>query len=96
MPYKDPEQKKQWERLHRPERLARRREQRRATPLSQSRCAKVPRVISEFLRCGYRRSQGQRWLPTVQKPEWQLVARPWFLPLSGKRDGCGGLWGASF
>jgi hypothetical protein len=26
MPYKDPEQKKEWERLHRPERLARRRE----------------------------------------------------------------------
>ena len=30
MPYKDPEQKKQWERLHRSERLARRRELRRA------------------------------------------------------------------
>jgi hypothetical protein len=28
MPYKDPERKKEWERLHRPERLARRREQR--------------------------------------------------------------------
>ena len=26
MPYKDPEQKKEWERLHRPQRLARRRE----------------------------------------------------------------------
>ena len=26
MPYKDPERKKEWERLHRPERLARRRE----------------------------------------------------------------------
>src|SRR5215472_7653160 len=29
MPYKDPERKKEWERLHRPERLARRRELRR-------------------------------------------------------------------
>jgi len=30
MPYKDPERKKEWERLHRPERLARRRELRRS------------------------------------------------------------------
>lgn len=30
MPYKDPERKKEWERLHRPERLARRRELRHA------------------------------------------------------------------
>jgi len=29
MPYKDVERKKEWERLHRPERLARRRELRR-------------------------------------------------------------------
>jgi len=29
MPYKDPERKKEWERLHRPQRLARRRELRR-------------------------------------------------------------------
>jgi hypothetical protein len=29
MPYKDPELKKEWERLHRTERLTRRREQRR-------------------------------------------------------------------
>jgi hypothetical protein len=38
MPYKDPEQKREWERLHRPQRLARRRELRRveaAQPESQ-------------------------------------------------------------
>jgi hypothetical protein len=38
MPYKDLERKKEWERLHRPQRLARRRELRRveaAQPMSQ-------------------------------------------------------------
>lgn len=35
MPYKDLERKKQWERLHRPERLARRRELRRITATQQ-------------------------------------------------------------
>ncbi len=36
MPYKDPERKKEWERLHRPERLARRRELRRAQTIPES------------------------------------------------------------
>jgi hypothetical protein len=35
MPYKDLERKKEWERLHRPERLARRRELRRITTAQQ-------------------------------------------------------------
>jgi hypothetical protein len=35
MPYKDPERKKKWERLHRPERLARRRELRRERAVEQ-------------------------------------------------------------
>jgi hypothetical protein len=35
MPYKDPERKKEWERLHRPERLARRRELRHGQALEQ-------------------------------------------------------------
>jgi hypothetical protein len=36
MPYKDLERKKEWERLHRPERLARRRELRRIEALRQA------------------------------------------------------------
>jgi hypothetical protein len=36
MPYKDPERKKEWERLHRTERLARRREQRQAQTVEQT------------------------------------------------------------
>ncbi len=36
MPYKDPEQKKEWERLHRTERLARRRELRLAQAVEQT------------------------------------------------------------
>lgn len=35
MPYKDLERKKEWERLHRPERLARRRELRRIAAAQQ-------------------------------------------------------------
>ena len=35
MPYKDPERKREWERLHRPERLARRRELRRVEAAQQ-------------------------------------------------------------
>jgi len=36
MPYKDPERKKEWERLHRTERLTRRREQRQAQTVEQA------------------------------------------------------------
>jgi hypothetical protein len=36
MPYKDPERKKVWERLHRTERLTRRREQRQAQTVEQT------------------------------------------------------------
>jgi hypothetical protein len=36
MPYKDPEWKKEWERLHRPQRLARRRELRRIEVTQQA------------------------------------------------------------
>jgi hypothetical protein len=36
MPYKDPERKKEWERLHRTERLARRRELRHAQAVEQT------------------------------------------------------------
>ncbi len=36
MPYKDPERKKEWERLHRTERLARRRERRHAQAVEQT------------------------------------------------------------
>jgi len=36
MPYKDPERKKEWERLHRTERLARRREQRQVRAVEQT------------------------------------------------------------
>lgn len=44
MPYKDPERKKEWERLHRPERLARRRELRRAQAAEQTTRPKVIRA----------------------------------------------------
>src|SRR5215831_4726413 len=36
MPYKDPERKKEWERLHRPERMARRRELRHIATTQQA------------------------------------------------------------
>jgi hypothetical protein len=36
MPYKDPKRKKEWERLHRPERLTRRRELRHGQALEQT------------------------------------------------------------
>ena len=36
MPYKDPERKKEWERLHRTERLARRREQQHVQTVEQT------------------------------------------------------------
>jgi hypothetical protein len=45
MPYKDPERKKEWERMHRPERLARRRELRR-TRGAQSRVTR-PRIADQ-------------------------------------------------
>jgi hypothetical protein len=44
MPYKDPERKREWERLHRPQRLARRRELRQIDAVERppySRAAKV-------------------------------------------------------
>jgi hypothetical protein len=44
MPYKDLERKKEWERLHRPERLARRRELRHIAATQQ---ATRPRVTRE-------------------------------------------------
>jgi hypothetical protein len=42
MPYKDLERKKEWERLHRPERLARRRELRRIEAEQQAARPEVP------------------------------------------------------
>jgi hypothetical protein len=42
MPYKDPQRKKEWERLHRTERLARRREQRQVQTVEQT---VRPRVV---------------------------------------------------
>jgi hypothetical protein len=42
MPYKDPERKKEWERLHRPQRLARRRELRRIEVTQQAAQPEVP------------------------------------------------------
>ncbi len=42
MPYKDPERKKEWERLHRPQRLARRRELRRIEVAQQAAQPEVP------------------------------------------------------
>jgi hypothetical protein len=47
MPYKDPERKKEWERLHRNERLARRREQRFAEAMEQ-----MPRPIDREVSVG--------------------------------------------
>ena len=44
MPYKDPERKKEWERLHRPERLARRRELRRIERATQDTLRMAPKV----------------------------------------------------
>src|SRR5690348_10019365 len=44
MPYKDPERKKEWERLHRPHRLARRRELRRSEAAQQQPRHETPRV----------------------------------------------------
>jgi len=44
MPYKDPERKKEWERLHRPQRLARRRELRRNEAAQQASQPETPRV----------------------------------------------------
>jgi hypothetical protein len=44
MPYKNPERKKEWERLHRPERLARRRELRQGQASEQT---SRPRVTRE-------------------------------------------------
>ena len=42
MPYKDPEWKKEWERLHCPQRLARRRELRRIEVTQQAAQPEVP------------------------------------------------------
>jgi hypothetical protein len=42
MPYKDLERKKEWERLHRPERLARRRELRRIEAVQRATRPEVP------------------------------------------------------
>jgi hypothetical protein len=44
MPYKDPERKKEWERLHRPQRLARRRELRRIEGAQQEPRREIPRA----------------------------------------------------
>ena len=43
MPYRDPERKKEWERMHRPQRLARRRELRRVEAAKQT----TPEVASK-------------------------------------------------
>jgi len=42
MPYKDPELKKEWERMHRPQRLARRRELRRIEAVQQAARPETP------------------------------------------------------
>ena len=47
MPYKDPERKKEWERLHRPQRLARRRELRRIAEAQEVARPEVSRVRPE-------------------------------------------------
>lgn len=44
MPFKDPERKKEWERLHRAERLARRRELRRIEGAQQEPRREIPRA----------------------------------------------------
>jgi hypothetical protein len=49
MPYKDLERKKEWERLHRPQRLARRREL-RIEAAQQEHGAKLQRLRSDLLR----------------------------------------------
>ncbi len=49
MPYKDPERKKEWERLHRPQRLERRRELRRVHTGEQTTRPDVPQVGGGFL-----------------------------------------------
>jgi hypothetical protein len=46
MPYKDPERKKEWERLHRTERLARRRELRHVQAVEQTTRPRVTRKSS--------------------------------------------------
>jgi hypothetical protein len=47
MPYKDPERKKEWERLHRAERLVRRRELRYAQAVEQTTRPQVTRESSD-------------------------------------------------
>jgi hypothetical protein len=52
MPYKDPERKKEWERLHRPQRLARRRELRRVAavqPTTQPDATEKKSNVAAFL-----------------------------------------------
>ena len=44
MPYKDPARKKEWERLHSTQRLARRRELRRIAAAQQATRPKMPKV----------------------------------------------------
>src|SRR5713226_7122102 len=46
MPYKDPERKKEWERLHRSERLTRRRELRHGQALEQTTRPRATRELS--------------------------------------------------
>jgi len=67
MPYKDPERKKEWERLHRPERMARRRELRHIATTQQA--TRPDATTTEHNVAGFLIPLGRLGLPSRLQPE---------------------------
>jgi len=93
MPYKDPERKRQWERLHRSGRLARRRELRQAEAAREPPSPTRPGFKPARVVCCFLLSPEARSPSTIPNSLSGPVASRWELPLSIRRIGAGGLWG---
>lgn len=96
MPYKGPERKKEWERLHRAERLARRRQLRQNEPVTrplQPNATKVERGNSTLLIPMIAGGALAAYSPSLGLATGSLTPS---LPQFLRKGGFGGWWDASF
>ena len=88
MPYKDLERKKEWERLHQPERLARRRELRRLAATQQT--TRPEATGTEHNVAGFLIPMIAGGALAAYSPKLGMAAERWLSPRSLGRAGPGG------
>ncbi len=91
MPYKDAEQKREWERLHRKERRARRRELRREEAAREEPRPEAQSLLAVRVVCCFLLLPEGRWQPSIPNSLLVPVVSRWQLPFSIRRIGAGGL-----